>query len=162
MSKLIVVGFDDEFKADEALLELNRSEKGYRINLEDAAIVIRKADGQILIKHAHPLVAALGAHGSFWGLLIGTLLLNPLAGVIVGGAVGAAAGSLHHIGIDDSFIEALGEKAKPGSSILFILEREASPYSAYHDLKKFDGKVLQTTFGYAGEKKLQEALEAKK
>lgn len=162
MSELIVVGFEDEFKADEVLLELLRSETGYRIKLEDAAVVIRKADGQILIRHAHPLVAALGAHGTFWGLLIGTLLLNPLAGVIVGGAVGTMAGSLNHIGIEDSFIESLGEQARPGTSILFILEREASPYSVFHDLKKFDGKVLRTSFGYAGERKLREALTLNK
>lgn len=162
MSELIVVGFDDELKADEVLIELYRKEAGYRIHLEDAAVVIRKVDGQILIKHAHPLVAALGAHGSFWGLLIGTLLLNPLAGVIVGGTVGAAVGSLQHIGIEDSFIEALGNQARPGTSILFILEREASPYSVFHDLIKYDGRVLRTSFGYAGEQKLREALEQKK
>jgi len=161
MSDLIVVGFDDELKADEVLLELYRGDAANSIHLEDAAIVIRKADGQILIRHAHPLVDALGARGSFWGLLIGTLLLNPLAGVIVGGAVGTAAGSLKHIGIEDSFIESLGAKARPGTSILFILEREASPYSVYHELKKFDGRVLRTSFGYSGEEKLREALRRK-
>lgn len=158
MSELIVVGFDDELKADEVLLDLNRSQSEYQITLEDAAVVVRRADGQIFIKHSHPLAEALGARGSFWGLLIGTLLLNPLAGVIIGGAVGAAAGSLKHIGIEDSFIEALGAKAQPGTSILFILEHEASPYSVYHELKKYDGRLLRTSFGYAGEKKLREAL----
>lgn len=162
MSELVVVGFDDELQADEVLLELYRKETGYRLNLEDAAVVIRKADGQILIKHAHPLVAALGAHGSFWGLLIGALLLNPLAGLLAGGAIGAVAGSLQHIGIEDAFIKSLGEQAQPGTSILFILERETSPYLIYHDLIKYDGRVLRTSFGYAGERKLREALADKK
>ena len=85
MSELIVVGFSGEHKADELLLELMKSEHDYRVNLEDAAVVIRKADGQVMVKHAHPLVYAMTAKGSFWGLLLGVLLLNPLAGVIAGG-----------------------------------------------------------------------------
>lgn len=101
----------------------------------------------------------MAAHGSFWGLLIGTLLLNPLAGVIVGGVLGGSAGSLVHIGIEDDFIKSLGEKAQPGNSILFVLEREATPGTVFHDLKKFDGRVLQTSFGFASEEKLKEALE---
>ena len=159
MNELIVVGFDDEFKADEVLLDLYRQESGYKVNLEDAAVVIRKPDGQILVKHAHPLNASMTAHGSFWGLLVGMLLLNPLAGVVVGGTTGAVVGALQHVGIEDSFIKALGAKAQPGTSILFVLEREASPSSVLHQLKKYDGKVLRTSFGYASEQKLRDALK---
>ena len=43
----------------------------------------------------------MAAHGSFWGLLIGTLPFNPLAGVIGGWVLGGSAGSLVHIGIED-------------------------------------------------------------
>jgi uncharacterized membrane protein len=162
MSNLIVLGFDDENKADEVLLELLRNEKIYKINMEDAAIVVRKDDGQMLVKHAHPLVTAMAARGSFWGLLVGMLLLNPLAGVVAGGAIGAAVGSLEHVGIEDDFIKDLGQKAQPGGSILFIMEHEATPSSVFHELKKFDAKVLKTTFGYASEQKLRQALEHKK
>jgi uncharacterized membrane protein len=161
MSELIVIGFDNEHKADEVLLELLRKEGGYKINVEDAAVVIRKEDGQTLVKHAHPLTSAVAAHGSFWGLLIGALLLNPLAGVIVGGVLGGAVGSLEHIGIEDEFIKSLGEKVQPGNSILFILERDATPGTVFHELKKFDGQVLQTSFGFANEQKLKKALEHK-
>ena len=71
-------------------------------------------------------------------------------------------GSLEHVGIEDDFIKELGQKAQPGSSILFIMEHEATPSSVFHELKKFDGKVLKTTFGYASEQKLRQALESKK
>ena len=162
MSNLIVLGFDEENKADEVLTELLRNEKIYKLNMEDAAVVIRKKDGQIFIKHAHPLMTAMAARGSFWGLLVGMLLLNPLAGVVAGGAIGAAVGSLEHVGIKDEFIDQLGAKAQPGGSILFIMEHEATPSTVFHELKKFDPKVLKTTFGYASEQKLREALEHKR
>ena len=159
MSELIVVGFDTEQAADEVLLELSKdNEVGYKVNLEYAAVVIRKADGQVLIRHTHPLNLSHAFHGSFWGLLIGTLLLNPIAGVITGGVAGAMAGTLKHIVIADSFIKSLGEKAQPGTSLIFYLEHEATPGTVLHELKKFDGKVIQTSFGFADEKKLREAL----
>lgn len=161
MSELIVVGFDNENTADEVLLDLNKSENGYKINLEYAAVVIRKADGQILIRHTYPLNFSHAFQGSFWGLLIGTLLLHPIAGVIAGGVAGTMAGTLKHIGIDDEFIKSLGEKAKPGTSILFYLEHEASPGTILHELKKYDGRVLQTSFGFADEQKLRDALKIK-
>jgi len=39
MSDLIVIGFPDEFKADEVLIDLRRLELDYLIDLEDAAIL---------------------------------------------------------------------------------------------------------------------------
>jgi uncharacterized membrane protein len=104
----------------------------------------------------------MGAHGSFWGLLVGILLLNPLAGVILGGAVGAAVGSLRHLGIEDSFLKALGAEAQPGTSLLFLLESEADPSSVFNELKKFDGKVLRTSFEFGDEEDLRKALTEKK
>jgi len=162
MSQLIVAGFNDEFKADEVLLELLRNEQGYRINVEDAAVAIRRSDGQILVKQAHVLVSAMASHGSFWGLLVGLLLLNPLAGVVVGGAIGAAIGSLKHIGIEDEFIKELGQKAQPGHSILFVIEHEGSSSSVLNVLKKYDADILETSLGFANEDKLRKALEHKK
>jgi uncharacterized membrane protein len=44
MSDLIVIGFKDEFKADEVLLDLRKLERDYLIALEDAAIVVRNQD----------------------------------------------------------------------------------------------------------------------
>ncbi len=50
MSDLIAIGFKDEFKADEVLLDLRKLERDYLIDLEDAAIVIRNKDGKVKIK----------------------------------------------------------------------------------------------------------------
>lgn len=162
MSELIVMGFDDEFRADEVLLDLTRRQDGYRINQEDAAVVVRKADGDLLIRHSHSLITAMSAHGSFWGMLIGALLLNPLAGVLIGGAVGAVTGSLRGIGIEDAFVKAVGATLRPGTSVLFVMEHEATPASVLQELEKYEGKLLQTTFDFESEEQLRSALNAKK
>ena len=41
MSDLIVIGFKDEFKADEVLIDLMKLQREYLIDLEDAAVVVR-------------------------------------------------------------------------------------------------------------------------
>jgi uncharacterized membrane protein len=40
MSDLIVIGFSEELKADEVLIDLRKLELEYLIDLEDAAIVV--------------------------------------------------------------------------------------------------------------------------
>ena len=93
MSDLIVIGFPDEFKADEVLIALRRLELDYLIDLEDAAIVVRNQDGKVRVKQSQELVASGALSGGFWGLLIGLMFLEPLLGIF-GAAVGALSGAL--------------------------------------------------------------------
>ena len=65
MSDLIVIGFPDEFKADEVLIALRRLELDYLIDLEDAAIVVRNQDGKVRVKQSQELVASGALSGGF-------------------------------------------------------------------------------------------------
>jgi uncharacterized membrane protein len=65
MSDLIVIGFKDEFKADEVLLDLRKLERDYLIALEDAAIVVRNKDGKVKIKQTQELIADGAIEGVF-------------------------------------------------------------------------------------------------
>jgi uncharacterized membrane protein len=162
MSELIVVAFKDEFTADEVLLQLQKMQREFLVDLEDAAIVVRREDGNIKIKQAHNLVAAGAVGGSFWGLLIGLIFLNPLAGLLVGAGVGAITGMLSDIGIDDEFIKDLGNQIQPGTSALFILARKVTPDKVIGELERFEGTVLHTSLTHEDEEELREALAAKK
>src|SRR5262249_48961837 len=107
MSDLVVLGFDDVFKAEEVLLTLRKLQQQHLIDLEDAAVVVRPAEGPVQIKQSYPLVAAGAAtgalQGTLWGSLLGLLFLNPLIGAAIGAGVGAgtgaATGALLDIGI---------------------------------------------------------------
>jgi len=94
MSELIVAGFNGQHTADQVLLDLFKMEQIHLVDLDDAAVAIRKKDGTIAIKHTSILVMADAALGSGCGLLIGTVCLNPLMGTLVGGVVGAAVGGI--------------------------------------------------------------------
>ena len=157
MSDLTVIGFPDEFKADEVLLDLRKLEREYLIDLEDAAIVVRKKDGRVNIKQTQELVTAGALSGGFWGLLIGLMFFEPMLGIL-GAAVGALSGALTDIGIDDNFIQELGNTIEPGTSAIFVLVRKSTPDKVLDDLSKFEGKVLRTSLSHEDEAQLQAVL----
>jgi uncharacterized membrane protein len=157
MSDLIVVGFKDEFKADEVMNELRRLQSEYLVDLEDAAIVIRNQEGKVKIKQAQELVAAGAISGSYWGVLLSVLFFNPIF-ALVGAAAGALSGALSDIGIDDNFMRDLGSTIEPGTSAIFVLIRKSTPDRVLADLSKFEGKVLRTSLSKEDEAKLQAAL----
>ena len=150
MSDLIVIGFPDEFKADEVLLDLRKLEREYLIDLEDAAIVVRKKDGKVKIKQTQELVTAGALSGGFWGLLIGLMFFEPMLGIL-GVAVGAFSGALTDIGIDDNFIQELGNTIEPGTSAIFVLVRKSTPDKVLDEKANtgksiLDGEGLPITF----------------
>lgn len=167
MSELVVVGFDRTDDADRVLTELNRLKREYLIDLADAVIAIRDADGKVQIKQSISMVghgASYGAlSGALWGTLIGLLFLNPLAGLALGSAVGAGtgalSGSLVDYGIDDDFIRELGETLTPDSSALFLLVRKAQPEKITAELKGFGGRIIRSSLSPEDEAKLQAALQ---
>lgn len=162
MSELVVIGFGDEFKADEVRVALLKMQKEYLIDLEDAVVAVKKADGKVKLHQSYNLPAAGAVGGGFWGLLIGTLFLSPLFGVVAGAAAGAAAGALADLGIDDAFMKELAATLRPGTSALFVLVRKATPDKVLEALQGVGGKVLKTSLSHDDEAKLQAALDAAK
>jgi uncharacterized membrane protein len=162
MSTLVVIGYDNEFKAEEVRLTLRKLQKEYLIDLEDAVVAVKDANGKVKLHQAVNLAAAGAIGGGFWGSLIGLIFLNPLLGAAVGAAAGAASGALNDLGINDTFMKELASNLKPGSSALFVLVRKATPDKVLEELKGSGGKVLKTSLSHEDETKLQAALDAVK
>src|SRR5512136_2505879 len=100
MSTLVVVGYNDPYKAEEVRLKLRKLQAEYLIDLEDAVVAVKEANGKLQLHQAVNLTAAGAVSGGFWGSLIGLIFLNPLLGLAVGAATGAASGALTDVGID--------------------------------------------------------------
>jgi hypothetical protein len=66
MSDLIVIGYDNEFRADEVRLAVLKMQKDYLIDLEDAVVAVKTADGKVKLHQSYPLPAA-GAVGGASG-----------------------------------------------------------------------------------------------
>jgi uncharacterized membrane protein len=160
MSTLVVIGYDEMFKAEEIRLKLWKMQKDYLVDLEDAVVAVKDDKGKIKLHQAINLTAAGAAGGGFWGALIGLLFLNPLLGLAVGAAAGAASGALTDVGIDDRFMKDLAANMTPGSSMLFVLVRKTTPDKVLEELKGTGGTILKTSLSHDDEAKLQAALSA--
>jgi uncharacterized membrane protein len=158
MANLAVIGFDNEQKAFELREKLAQLQKEYLIEMEDAVVVTKGADGKVKLHQTVNLTAAGATGGAFWGLLFGILFFNPLLGAAVGAGTGALSGKLTDLGIDDRFMKEFGETFKPGSSALFVLVRKATPDKVLEALKGFGGTVLKTSLTADNEEKLRQAL----
>ena len=159
MSDLVVIGFDNENKAFEMRAELAKLQKEYLIEMEDVVVVTKDDKGKVKLHQAANLTAAGAVSGGFWGMLIGMIFLNPLAGAALGAGAGALSGKVADIGISDNFMKELGETFTPGSSALFVLVRKVTPDKVLDALKGFGGKILKTSLTADKEDALQEVLE---
>lgn len=160
MSDLIAIAYDDIFKAEEVRLKLARLQREHLIELEDAAVVVKNADGKVKLKQAINLTAAGATSGGFWGLLIGTLFLVPLFGAAVGAATGAIGGALSDIGVDDDFMRQLGETLQPETSALFILVKKVTPDKVLDEVSQYGGRILRTSLSKDDEQQLQQVLSS--
>ncbi len=160
MSDLIVVGYDSVYTAQEVRLTLLKLQQEHLVDLEDAVVAEKMADGSIKLHQAISLPTAGALSGGLWGTLIGLLFLNPLLGAVVGAASGAVGGALSDIGVDDDFMKNLASTLQPGTSALFILVRKVTPDKVLTEVSKFGGKVLKTSLSNEDEGKLRAALDA--
>lgn len=163
MSNLIVIGFNNEADAFAMRAELAKLQTQYLIEMEDAVVVTRDAKGKVQLHQAVSLGAASAASGGFWGMLIGMLFLNPLAGFAIGAGTGALSGKLSDIGINDQFMKDLGATITEGTSALFVLVRKSTPDKVLEALKPFAGKgrVLQTSLTKDKDEELRAFMEGK-
>ena len=162
MSTLVVIGYDDKFKAEDVRLMLLKMQKDYLIDLEDAVVAVKDENGKVKLHQMFHLTAAGAVSGGFWGTLIGLIFLNPLLGLAVGASAGAVSGALTDVGLDDKFMKSLAETLNNGSSVLFVLVRKATPDKVLEELEGTGGKILKTSLSHDDESKLQAALNAAK
>lgn len=158
MSDLVVVVYPSEARAEEVRQKLFDLQKEYLLELGDAVIATKTESGKVKLNQVVNTTAAGAATGSFWGLLIGFLFLNPLVGVAAGAASGALAGALTDIGIDDKFMKDLGDTLQPGSAALFVLIRKMTADKVLKAVEGFGGTVLRTSLDETREDALRDAL----
>jgi uncharacterized membrane protein len=158
MSDLVVIAFPSETKAEEVRQKLLAMQKEYLIELGDAVIAVKDAQGHIKLNQLINTTAAGAVSGTFWGALIGLIFLMPLAGAALGAASGTLGGYLTDVGIDDKWMKATAAAIQPGTAALFVLVRKVTADKVLEGLKGEGGTVLKTSLDHTKEAALQAAL----
>lgn len=159
MSTLIAIVYPTEAKAEEVRQRLLGLQKEYLIKLGDAVVATKTESGKIKLNQIMNTTAAGAVSGSFWGLLIGVLFLNPLVGVAIGAASGALGGALADVGINDAFMKNLSANLQPGNGALFVLVQEMTADKVLKEIEGFGGVVLKTSLDETKEQTLRDALQ---
>ena len=158
MSDLVAIVYPSESKAEEVRQRLLKLQKEYLITLSDAVIAVKTESGDIKLNQLVNTTATGAVAGSFWGLLIGVLFLNPIVGVALGAASGALGGALTDFGIDDKFMKGLATNIQPGDAALFVLVKNMTADKVLREIQDAGGVVLKTSLDDAKEKALRDAL----
>ena len=157
MSELVVLTFDHEGTAEQALDSIRGIETANRIGLSDTAVIVKNAVGEVRVKNELSTGAEAGAiAGGVLGLV--SSFLFPVVGTVAGAALGGLLGSHFHTGVDKKFVKDVSESLAAGSSALFLLIKHGEPAAVIAALEPFNGTVYQTTLPAELEESLRQAL----
>lgn len=160
MSDLLVISFPTEAQAEDVRHMLLSMQQEYLIELGDAVVAVKQADGSVKLNQIFQPVKAGAISGALWGSLIGLLFLMPLAGAAVGAAGGALGGRLTDIGINDQFMRDAAKTLHSGNAALFLLIRKMTTDKVLAALRGAGGTVLRSSFDETKEEALRDALAA--
>ena len=147
--ELIIATFEkDENAAAEVLSRVRQLAKDKALVLEDAATIVKTADGQIVTTDLEDVDSKRGrVFGAITGGVIG--LIGGPVGAIVGAAAGAVTGgvtaNLADYGVSNKLIKDIEKGLQPGSSALIAYVQLTWVNQAVAALEKAGATVSHTT-----------------
>jgi uncharacterized membrane protein len=172
VAELLVLEFGTKAKARRALRELKRLQKAeHAVTLRDWALLVRDADGRIVVDQSggappdDPAPAGrVAVKGGVAGLVIGSLLLAPLAGVMVGTLLGATYAQhrpeRRPTGVDPAFEREAAELLQPGAAALVLHGAAADADRAIERLRPLGPRVVRTSLSPKAEAALRARFAA--
>jgi len=158
MAELVVIGYPDERTAERALATLGNLQQDLVIDLAGAAVVVADAEGKVKMTSPTHATGAGVASGALWGMIFGLLFLIPVAGFVVGSAMGALFGKLGDMGIRREFVEQFRDLLKPNTAAVVVMYRKVTPDKTIAAIAPFGGHVLKSSLSTETEQALEEAL----
>jgi uncharacterized membrane protein len=176
---LIVVVYDNEYKAQETINTLRSLNDNWIVDLHDAVAVSRDMNGKLNVQDSYQMTSKEGAGwGILWGTLIGGLVFAPftgglsaataadmvaagaVGGAVLGGATGAAtaAEDKDDFGLSEDFVDQVSESIKPGNSAIFALAETNDPEQVANFFRGTGGKVIRTNLTPEQQNRVQQVL----
>ena len=124
--QVFIAAFDNEGQAAAALKDFRSMDREGSIDLIDAVVVRRTADGKVSFEEtADPSGKKWAKRGAIAGGLVG-LIFPPslIVGAAVGGAGGGIWGKIRDKGFKDEDLKEIGESMEPGSSAIIAIAED--------------------------------------
>ena len=124
--EVFVAAFDNEEQAGEALKDFRAMDREGSIDLIDAAVIVRGADGKVRFEEtADPSGKKWAKRGAIAGGLVGLIFPPSIIGTaLVGAAGGGIWGKVRDKGFRDEDLKAIGEALTPGTSAIIAVAED--------------------------------------
>ena len=159
---LMAAVYPQQEEAAEILRTLQMMHRATTIDLVDAGIVSKDAEGNVAVEETHEVTPGKGAkRGLVVGALLGVVFPPSLiVGALAGGGAGAAIGKLRDTGIKaDSFNEVVAEM-EPGQYAVIALADSAFVGAVEGALNSGHGRLVRQGFSPAESTALEEVAAA--
>jgi len=158
---LWAIGYAGMERAEQVRAEFTRLGEKHCLILLDTAVVVRYPDGSVTLD-GEPYVATIPIGGlTFVSVLAGLALgAPPLTGAAVGALERRNCTASADAGIDESFVREVEGLMKPGTSALFVLDREGDMEAILQGIRGLGGTVLKTNVDLKRAKLIQSTLAA--
>ena len=124
--QVFVASYDNEYGAKQSLQDFQQMHRDGSIELIDAAVIVRQADGKVKFEEtADPSGKKWAKRGAIAGGIVG-LIFPPslIAGAVVGGGAGGIWGKIRDKGFKDEDLKEVGESMEPGSSAIIAIAED--------------------------------------
>ena len=124
--QVFIAKFGDEVTAKQSLEDFQAMDREGSIELIDAAVIVRGADGKVRFEEtADPSGRKWAKRGAIAGGVVG-LIFPPslIASAIVGGGAGGLWGKIRDKGFKDEDLKAVGEEMEPGTSAIIAVAED--------------------------------------
>jgi uncharacterized membrane protein len=161
MSKLVVIAYDDQFKAEEVRTKLRKLQQDHLIDLEEALVAVKDDQGEVTLLQMSKPAAEVEARKGFWNTLVGAIVMEP--GARHGQRCARrrdqrrAGGRRRRRGFPEG---SGGDFQERQFGALRAGSVRRVPSKVLAALQGTGGKVLETTLSHQDEAKLQAALKA--
>lgn len=160
MADLIVIAFDSESDAEGAYNTVQQLQDDLVVQLAGLALVKVNEKGKTSVEYPGGLAGiGLGAAGgALFGTLIGVLFFVPVAGLVLGGVVGALFAGLDKAGMDSEFRRRVRDAVSEGKSAVVIYATKLTADRFAAALAPYHGTIMQTSLSEAQERELAHDL----
>ena len=143
---IIGVSFDTATRAQEYLIAMSGLRNSGSLDLKDAVVVSKNADGKVnVVETMDPTPGRAAASGAMWTGLLGLVVGGPigwLAGLGVGAGVGAVTAKVVDLGIPDEWVDWFKVAVAEGTTAVVILAEHVHVSELAREAERFEGAEL--------------------
>jgi uncharacterized membrane protein len=157
---LWAVGYGDLDRAEQVRDEVTKLGEKHCLIILETTVVVRYPDGSVTLDGV-PFVTVRNVRGRTLASFLAGLALAapPLTAAAVGALLSGTGTASAAVGISDDFVREVGGLMAPGTSALFVLDREGDMAAILQGIRGLGGKVLKTNVDLERAKLIQSTLD---